>query len=460
MVKKKVTVSYVNPKLETMDRNELDAFQLRKLKRQIEYVYQNNLFYRRKFEKAEINPDDINSLADFRRKVPTLDKAEVVKDQMENPPFGSILGVPRDRLSLVMQTSGTSGRGQERYGITSADLNTIGECNAFGGFYWAGLRRGDMGATFLNVSLTGAPWVPIEGFRKIGATCLPLGAYSTETRLRIMKEMGVNFICTTPTYLNQLEQICRKIGFEPQSAFPDLKAIWLGLDSYLIKWAERMENRWNAVLHDHYGCAQAGATIASTCEFGAIPEGRRGCMHIYEWLFLVEVINHETMEPVSSGEEGELVLTTLTKEASPVMRYRTGDRVRYLDHNFCDCGRAFRGIEAGTVGRFDDMIKMKGVNIWPEHIDEILFARDEIVEYSAKLFVDCTKGESILIQVEFKPEVNSIIREKILSDVAETIKVKTQVSMKLVEAEQPLQRWESKPSRWVDDRKSSLSRII
>jgi phenylacetate-CoA ligase len=165
-----------------------------------------------------------------------------------------------------------------------------------------------------------------------------------------------------------------------------------------VEWADRHRDVWGAKLHEMYGSSQMGSVVASTCERG-LPEGTRGVLHVHDWATIVEVLDPETSEPVAPGEEGELVLTPFYRRATPLLRYRTGDRVRYLPPGSCPCGRPTIGIESGTISRYDDMFKIKLKNIWASEVDQVILDELGAREYQANIYLDDRGREQVAVTV-------------------------------------------------------------
>ncbi|MBI5828842.1 MAG: hypothetical protein HZB20_04725 [Chloroflexi bacterium] len=181
-----------------------------------------------------------------------------------------------------------------------------------------------------------------------------------------------------------------------------------------------------------------------------------------EWNALYEIVDPETGEPVQPGEEGEVVLTNLFREGSPLVRFRTNDRVRYLPHNTCTCGRPTNCIEAGTIARYDDMIKIRTQNVWPEAVDATIFAHSELEEYQGRVYVDERGREQVDVRIEFKPRpLSEEAKRQILADTAAELRRVVGVSMNLSEAPPgSLERFVFKTRRWTDERKKGLERVL
>ena len=191
-----------------------------------------------------------------------------------------------------------------------------------------------------------------------------------------------------PSALNGLTQLIEQQGTTPRDMFPQLRSMVMSGEAWPVDFIERMEEAWGAPIFEGYGASQTyGCFIMSNCELGAVHDGQRGALHWYEWAAVLEVLDPDTLEPVGPGETGELVVTHFEKEASPLIRFRTRDKVTYHPWTDCSCGRQLDFLQAGTIGRWDDMVKVKGENVFPPEVDEIVFARPEIGEYQARVFI-------------------------------------------------------------------------
>src|SRR5271170_7797301 len=371
-----------------LSRVELERLQLTKLRRQLERLYAQSPYYRARMDQARLKPDHITSLAIFKERFPTSNKADFLADQLAHPPFGARLGIPRDQVALVNMTGGTSGQGQEIYGRSQRDVHMQGYLHALPWFL-AGLRPGDMAVNCVPAGgLTTGGWGPGEGLRIVGATAFHVGGtLSTDAKIDLMQRIGeVNFIYASTNYLHTLTEAMLRRGLEPKRAFTTLRTLFIAAEGYPLEWAERVESLWGCRLQEGYGSTQCAGFGASTCADGVMsPAGGRGLMHLFEWETLFEVLDPVTLRPVGSGETGELVVTNLSIEGSPVIRFRTGDAARYVSHRDTGSGRAWDAIECGTIGRFDDMLKIRGNNVWPSAIDSAVFAYREVAEYAVRV---------------------------------------------------------------------------
>jgi phenylacetate-CoA ligase len=448
---------YYNPVIERMSRDELLGLQFRKLKQQVEWAYSRSDFYKRKFQRAGVTPDDIQSLDDFRMRVPITTKKDLLEDQQEFPPYGSRCTVPLEKLVRFYLTSGTSGLGQEIHPLTRSDIEY--GANWEYGFQWAGLAAGDVFASTLPAGLgnLAGPDTAIQSIIRRRFNLLNLSSMGAEQKISMMQRFGVKYIFAVPAYVQRLLDAAQKMMVDVKSW--QLKGILLAAESYPLEWAEYMQQAWGTQLGEMYGSTALGTGGAFSCEFGVIHKGRRGMMHLLEHVIHADVINRETGEPVMDGESGEAILTSLEREGFPLLRFASDDKVVYLSHRNCPCGRPFDGWMAGEVARFDDMMKIKAVNVWPQAIDEIVLTQSEVAEYQG-VVQEGEHGTEVIVQIEFHPECDWERREALLRTLPELLRQRIGVSMHVVEATEQLPRFEFKVRRWTDKRREGLQRVL
>jgi len=448
-----------SPEIEKLSRKELQAVQFAKLKDMLEKLYHTNEFYRHRFDTAGIKPDDINSLDEFRLKVPTLSKEDCLAEQAEFPPYGRRAGVPEKDVFQIQLTSGTSGKGQEVFVVTKDDAQTAARSWATW-FTWAGMEKGDIVYNFFPMATGSAGLSLFDGLRYLETNTVLAAPYDVNTKLSYMARFKPHYMMSTPSYMMRLTVACKEKGIDPRKEMPRFKGILIAAEGYPVEWAERMEDFWGAQLHEMYGSTQYNGTLACTCENGVIKDGKRASLHVLEHFAYVEVNDPDTGQPVQYGEDGEVVLTTFSRIGSPVVRFTTQDRVKLLPPEYCDCGRPFIIWEPGTISRIDDMIKMKATNIWPHTVDELIFIYDEIEESHGTVFIDEQGREQVHVEIEFKEGVRQDTENQIIKSLAEAIKNKTDVSMKVMKVERgKIKRSEFKARRWTDDRKGGLQQI-
>ncbi len=442
-----------------LSREDLERLQFAKLQRQLDRLYHTNPFYRAKLAAAAAQPDRITSMQAFRDLVPLSTKAEFLADQEASPPFGTRVGVPHDEVALVNMTGGTSGQGQEVYGRTYADVVVQGFLHCLP-WFMAGLRPGHFGMNCVPAGgLTTGGWGPPDGLRIAGAAAIHVGgAMTTDAKIAMMRRFpNVNFIYASTNYVMTLAEGLRRAGIDPREAFPELKTIFIVAEAYSVEWAQRMKAFWGADIHEGYGSTQAAGFSHVTCEHGVIDaNGNRGIMHAFEWHTLVEIIDPDTGKPGEPGADGEMIITNLDIVGSPVLRFSSRDKARFMPWTACSCGRPWNGVETGTIGRYDDMMKIRGNNVWPSAIDAAVFAFPEVEEYSGRVFVDEAGRTEVEMTVALTPQGQALVadeRDRLLAAMAERIKERTNIRMKIRTANrEDLPNFAYKARRWRDER--------
>jgi len=444
-----------------LSRPDLERLQLVKLRRQLARLYETSPYYRAKMDGAGLQSEQVTSLAVFRERFPLSNKADFLADQTEHPPFGGRLSIPRDRVALVNMTGGTSGQGQEIYGRSQRDIHMQGYLHALPWFL-AGLRPGDMALNCVPAGgVTTGGWGPGEGLRIIGATGFHVGGtLSTDAKIDLMLKLGdVNFIYASTNYLHTLTEALMRRGIDPKEAFPGMRTLFIAAEGYPIEWAEKVEALWGCRLAEGYGSTQCAGFAGSTCDKGVVNDGKRGLIHLFEWENLFEVVDPVTLEPTPSGEIGELVVTNLSVEGSPVVRFRTGDAARFVAHGDTGSGWGWNAIECGTIGRFDDMMKIRGNNVWPSAIDAAVFAHPDVAEYAGRVYttedgkteIEVRLALSETAAMQFSPEQ----RRALFQAVRGAIKERNNIWVTLIEVERSeLPEFAYKARRWKDERQA------
>ncbi len=363
-------MSYFDQATETLPREQLAALQLGKLQKMANEIWERNGFYTRKWKAAGVSPQDLRSMDDLTR-LPFTKKNELVEDQAAHAPFGSNLTYPLDAYVRMHQTSGTTG-------VPLKVLDTTESWDWWGrcwGHVLAG--AGVTAADRLFMAFAFGPfigfWAAVEGARKIGAVMVPGGGRDSQQRLELMREIGATVLCCTPTYALRLAEVAHEIGFD-LAGIPMRATVHAGEPGANIPSTKhRIQESWTAKCFDHAGASEVGAH-SFECQV------QPGGTHLIESEYIAEVINPETGERVPAGERGELVLTNLGRWGFPVIRYRTGDLVKTnLDR--CDCGRSFLRFEGGILGRADDMVTVRGVNVFPAGVENIIRKFPEVDEF-------------------------------------------------------------------------------
>lgn len=375
-----------NEKFETMAPAEMEAFQLQRLQATLARVYEKVPFYRKAFEAKGLKPSDLRALSDLAR-FPFTVKTDL-RDQY---PLG-LCTVPVAELVRIHASSGTTGK-PITGPYTASDMEQWGECMARA--MWAqGVRPEDVAQNAYGLGLfTGGLGFQL-GLERIGCAVIPAGSGQTERQILLMEDLGATVLACTPTYALTIAERARQLG-KDLTRFP-LRVGLFGAEPWSPEMKKLIEERMGIVAHEHYGLTELmGPGVAFSCEAGRL--------HINEDHVYAEVIDAETLQPKPLGEKGELVFTSLQREAMPMIRYRTRDITR-LQRVACPCGRTAITMEKVT-GRSDDMMIVGGVNVFPSQIESVLMEFDEIEpQYVIHLF---KKGflDAIRVETEAKPPV-------------------------------------------------------
>ena len=363
-----------DPALETAPREQLAALQWRRFGAMATDVLAGNAFVQRKWRDAGVRTaGDLRSWDDFHR-LPLTRKREFVDDQAANPPFGTNLTYPLERYVRIHQTSGTTGA-PIRWFDTQSSWDWWARCWGFV-LRGAGVTPEDRVFVPFSFGLFIGFWTGFEGARALGALAIPGGGQDSPTRLAWMEALGVTVLVCTPSYALHLAEVARERGVdlarlgvrttvhagEPGAGIPAVRA--------------RIEDAWHASAFDHAGMTEVGAYGYECAE--------QAGLHVNESEFIAEVIDPATG---AAAREGELVLTNLGRIGSPVIRYATGDRVKVAD-GACACGRTFLRLEGGILGRLDDMLIVRGVNVFPSAIEGVVRRFPAIDEFQIEVFRD------------------------------------------------------------------------
>ena len=427
-----------NEAKECMSRDEMHNLQSKRLVKQVSYVYHNVEYYRKKMQDAGVEPGDIKGLEDLT-KLPFTTK----NDLRDTYPTG-LFAVPRSQIVRIHASSGTTGKATV-VGYTRRDIEIWSECVArvmtmadltnedtIQISYGYGLFTGGLGAHY--------------GAEYIGATAVPTSTGNTKKQLAMMCDLGVTAICCTPSYLMYLTEAIEEQGLLPKLK---LRRSINGAEPWTEEMRKQLEERLHIHAHDIYGLSEImGPGVAGDCEF------HQG-LHVNEDHFLPEIISPDTFETVGDGVTGELVFTTLTKEGIPLIRYRTKD-LTSITHEKCECGRTTARLSR-FKGRSDDMLIIRGVNVFPSQVEAALL---EMGETSANylMIVDRVNNlDTLEIQVEvdekfFSDEIRELenLTRKIAHNLQQALLIQPKVT--LVEPK-TLQRSEGKAVRVIDKRK-------
>lgn len=440
-----------------MTREALEAHQLRKVQALCARLYAKSDFYRVRMDQGGLKGGVVDSLDRFAKAFPTSAKADFLADQQAAPPFGTRLGVDRDEVVHISMTSGTSGQGQEIYGRTQRDVHMLGYLHALP-WFMAGLRQGDTAINCVPAGgMTTGGWGPGEAIRIVGATGFHVGGNtSTEAKIDLMLKLGgIHFIYASTNYLHTLTEALLARGISPREAFPGMHGLFIAAEGYPLEWAAKIEEHWGCRLQEGYGSTQLNGFGGSTGSAGVFrANGERGLIRLFEWEHLIEIVDLETGAPVVPGELGEMVVTNLSVEGSPAVRFRTGDAARFVPWQECG-GAAWNAIECGTIGRFDDMMKIRGNNIWPSMFDAAVFAHAEVGEYKGRVYTrdGKTEVEVKLAVAEHQSGLSAEARERLVQSVRAAIKERSNMWVDVCEVPRAeFQGFAYKARRWTDER--------
>lgn len=428
-----------NKEIELMNRNEMRDLQLVRLKRIVEYAYNRVPFYKKKFDEIGLKPDDIQSLEDIK-KIPFTTKT----DLRDNYPYG-LNAVPMEDIVRVHASSGTSGKPTVVV-YTENDLEMWSECMARL-IVAAGGRKDDIVQISFGYGLfTGALGLH-QGWQKLGATVIPASSGNTERQVMLMKDLGVTAIVATPSYGLYISEVMERMGYNKYDF--KLRIGLFGSEASSPEMHKEIQDKLGLFPTDNYGLSEIiGPGVSGECEY-------KCGMHINEDHFYPEIVDRDTLEPVADGEWGELVITTLTKEGLPMLRYRTKDITRLI-RDKCPCGRTLVRMDR-IQGRSDDMLIIRGVNVFPSQIEGVLMRIPEIGGNYEIIVTREGHLDKLLINVEVKDEallVNYAKLEDLVGRIKSQLKTVLQIdaSVKLVEP-LSLKRYEGKAKRVTDLRK-------
>jgi phenylacetate-CoA ligase len=378
-----------DPASETMPRSALARIQMARLKQTLEHAYAHVPHYRRKFDAAGVKPDDLRTLTDIARFPFT-----VKSDLRDNYPFG-MFAVARSKLLRLHASSGTTGK-PTVVGYTAGDLDRWAELMARS-LACTGAMPGDVVHNAYGYGLFTGGLGAHYGGERLGCTVVPMSGGGTERQVALLQDFGANVLCSTPSYALNIAEVAQGMGIDLRKSA--LRTGVFGAEPWSDAMRRDLEARLGIKAVDIYGLSEImGPGVACECHVA------QAGLHGWEDHFLFEVINPETMQPVDLGEAGELVITTLTKEALPMVRYRTRDITR-LNADPCACGRTHLRIMRIT-GRNDDMIIIRGVNVYPSQVEAVLVGFPGLAPHYQIVLTRDGALDSMTVEVELLPEFN------------------------------------------------------
>ena len=427
-------------KEETLSRSEMEALQLERLKETVARVYEKVEPYRKKMDEAGVRPEDIKTLADLA-KLPFVTK----QDMRDNYPFG-LFAVPKDELVRIHASSGTTGK-PTVVGYTKGDMDVWTECVSRIAVAGGATKKDVAQICFGYGMFTGALGLHY-GLENIGAAIVPSSTGNSEKQIMYMKDFETSLLVATPSYALRLAEVAREMGVDPKTDL-GVKIALVGSEMLTDAMREEMHKCWgeDVLVTSNYGMSELmGPGVSGECEY---LDG----MHINEDFFLPEIINPETGEVLPAGEQGELVITCIKKEGLPLIRYRTKDITRLI-YEPCKCGRTTCRME-NLSGRSDDMLKIRGVNVFPSQIEEVVLSVEGLGPHYEIIVEREGYNDILTVRVELAVSTDSFsVLEKISNTVRAKLKTILGLDAKIkLESPNTLQRFEGKAKRVKDLRK-------
>ena len=428
--------NYYQPEIECASREQIQAWQDERLVKQVKHVYEHVPYYRKKMEEKGVVPEDIRSTADLH-KLPFLTK----DDLRQAYPYG-LLATPLEDVVRIQSTSGTTGRRVVAF-YTQHDIDLWDECWARAIMAAGGTKKDVVHVCYGYGLFTGGPGLN-GGSHKVGSMTLPMSSGNTERQIQFMCDLGSTILCCTPSYAAYLAESIHERGLQDKIK---LKAGIFGAEAWTEEMRHDIEKSLGIKAYDIYGLTEiSGPGVSFECS------EQRG-MHINEDHFIAEIIDPVTGEVLPDGEKGELVFTSITKEAFPLLRYRTRD-ICVLSREKCSCGRTHVRMSK-PMGRSDDMMIIKGVNVFPSQIETVLLNKGYPANY--QIIVNrVNNSDTLEVQVEMTPEMFSDSVTKVAAkerELVEALKAMLGIyaKVRLVEPK-TIARSEGKAVRVIDKR--------
>lgn len=431
-------VSYWNKEMECLPRDQLECHQLVKLRERLAYVIEKSPFYKSKFKRARITPEQIRTMDDLRR-IPFTTKEELQQSQVENPPWGDIGCIGPDEAVRVFQTSGTTGK-PVKFMFNRADWhdNFYEQFMHFRCGY--GLTERDVLFVPFNYGLYIAWWGFQTAMERAGLMIVPGGGLSSRDRIKAMLDWGATVVCGTPSYMLYLAETAAEMGVDLAGS-PIRKIIVAGEPGANVPATKKaLEGKWGAECFDDIGSTEIN-------NFGYECIKHQGT-HVIESLFLAEVLDRDTLKPLPDDEIGELVLTNLSCESVPLIRYRLKDLVNF-NRETCVCGRTNLRLMGGVLGRADDMFHHAGTNIYPSQIQNLLHHEKAFALEYQLVVPPIGSGRRLKIRVEpAQAEITAAQVEQARAHLVEAVKYAVSVTPDVEVVEMgSLPRFEGKGKR-------------
>lgn len=428
---------YFQEEIETMPREQLRDLQLERMKWSVQHAYDNVEFYQKSFKEAGVEPGDLKTLDDLK-KFPFI----VKQDMRDNYP-DKLFAVPRSEVARIHASSGTTGQATV-VGHTAEDLKNWGECFARGIAMVNGSKDSTIQVSYGYGLFTGGLGAHAGG-EAMGCAVIPTSSGNTKRQVQMIRDLGTDILACTPSYALLIADTAIEMGYDPAKEFKISGGIF-GAEPCSENMRQEIADKLGLQYCDVYGLSEVmGPGVAMEC-------ANRGGLHLAEDHFFAEIIDPETLEPVEDGKWGELVFTTLTRQCSPLIRYRTRDITRIISEP-CACGRTHRKIDR-IVGRSDDMLILRGVNVFPSQIEQVITEFPEIAtQYQIIL---STRGplDHVELHVETVPDfpfdqINKLedLKKRLHAELKSNLQIS--VDIKIVEPKS-IERSEGKAKRIID----------
>ena len=430
-----------NPYTQIMPRAELDQLHLRKLQTAIEYAYARSPMYRKLLDRHKVKPEQIRTMDDFVKRLPFIDKKEILDAQAVSPPFGDALAIHEDFFHQRFATSGSTGA-PLHIPLTYHSAELWGESWVY--LYWAaGLRARHTFYFPFNWGIFAAFWSAYMGVRRLGATVVSGGGLDSKARLRQIEQYRPDVMLATPTYALYLGETAREIGVDLAGTSISTVIVSGEPGGSIPATRHAIEVLWGAKCYELYGIAEIGPTNPGC----PLQEGNHLCEDWYHALIVDESGN-----PVEYGDVGEHIVTSYIQDGQPLIKYRTHDLVRRTDRP-CGCGTTWAFYPGGVLGRTDHMIIVKGVNVYPAAVEALLHRIAGLSEhYEVHVDRDAT-NDFVTVKAEARPEIDAARYAELGRDAAGVFKSVIGVSIDVtVQGPSSLPRYELKAKRFFDHR--------
>jgi phenylacetate-CoA ligase len=421
-----------------LERDQIEALQLRKLGLLLAEILPTNPFYARKLE-SRLVERSVSSLQAFSNLVPFTTRHELVKDRLDHPPYGTGLTYPLEKYVRCHQTSGTTTIPIRWLDTRESWDHIIGNWQQI--LAAAGVTEQDRFFFAFSFGPFLGFWSALDAVLRLGCFCFAGGSMTSLARLQAILDNRISVLCCTPTYAQHLGEVAREKGISLAKSALRLIIVAGEGGGSIAATRKRIESSWpKARVFDHHGMTEVGP-VSYQCP------ARAGTLHVLESAYFAEVLDPATGHEVGAGKAGELVLTTLDRLGSPLLRYRTGDLVKPREGFGCECGRRELALEGGILGRTDDMVVVRGVNVYPSLIEELVRAFPAVAEYRTQL--DCRHAMSELL-VEVEPEASYSEPAKLQKELERSLQ--TALNLRVPVRMLPpgsLPRFEMKAQRWT-----------